>query len=102
MRLRIQQCARTVHRRRRTPRSDDVAIDILHGGVQHSGIHQVRDERGGGSYFRLVSGCGLVDRAAAPGAGMAKRKVGNVYERRRRDEAEDGLVIDCFTNGRAT
>jgi uncharacterized zinc-type alcohol dehydrogenase-like protein len=62
---------------RRAPRSDDVAIDILHCGVCHSDLHQARSEWGG-TLYPCVPGHEIVGRAAAIGAGVSKFAVGDL------------------------
>ena len=50
---------------RRSPRPDDVAIDILYCGVCHSDIHQARNEWGIAVY-PLMPGHEIVGRVTAP------------------------------------
>lgn len=49
--------------RRRTPRPDDVVIDILFCGVCHSDLHNVRNDWGNGWSSRRIR-CGRVMRFA--------------------------------------
>jgi uncharacterized zinc-type alcohol dehydrogenase-like protein len=62
---------------RRSPRPDDVAIDIMFCGVCHSDIHQARDEWGFASY-PLMPGHEIVGKVTAVGADVSKYKVGDL------------------------
>ena len=62
---------------RRSPRPDDVAIEILYCGVCHSDIHQARDEWGFASY-PLMPGHEIVGKVTAVGADVSKYKVGQL------------------------
>jgi uncharacterized zinc-type alcohol dehydrogenase-like protein len=62
---------------RRSPRPDDVAIDIMFCGVCHSDIHQARDEWGFASY-PLMPGHEIVGKVTAVGAEVSKYKVGDL------------------------
>ena len=62
---------------RRSPRPDDVAIEILFCGVCHSDIHQARDEWGFASY-PLMPGHEIVGKVTAVGADVSKFKVGQM------------------------
>jgi alcohol dehydrogenase (NADP+) len=62
---------------RRTPRANDVAIEILFCGVCHSDIHQARDEWGG-SIFPMVPGHEIVGRVSSVGSAVTKFKVGEL------------------------
>jgi uncharacterized zinc-type alcohol dehydrogenase-like protein len=62
---------------RRTPRPNDVAIDILYCGVCHSDIHQARDEWGG-SIFPMVPGHEIVGRVSSVGSAVTKFKAGDL------------------------
>src|SRR3954471_1434797 len=70
---------------RRTPRPNDVAIEILFCGVCHSDIHQARDEWGG-SIFPMVPGHEIVGRVSSVGSDVTKFKVG--------DLAGVGCIVD--------
>ncbi len=61
---------------RRSPRPDDVAIDILYCGVCHSDIHQARNEWGIAVY-PLMPGHEIVGRVTAVGANVSKYQVGD-------------------------
>jgi uncharacterized zinc-type alcohol dehydrogenase-like protein len=62
---------------RRSPRPDDVAIEILFCGVCHSDIHQARDEWGFASY-PLMPGHEIVGKVTAVGDAVSKYKVGQL------------------------
>lgn len=62
---------------RRSPRPDDVAIEIMFCGVCHSDIHQARDEWGFAAY-PLMPGHEIVGKVTAVGADVAKYKVGDL------------------------
>ncbi len=62
---------------RRSPRPDDVAIEILFCGVCHSDIHQARNEWGFASY-PLMPGHEIVGKVTAVGADVSKFKVGQM------------------------
>jgi uncharacterized zinc-type alcohol dehydrogenase-like protein len=62
---------------RRSPRADDVAIEILFCGVCHSDIHQARNEWGFASY-PLMPGHEIVGKVTAVGASVSTYKVGDV------------------------
>lgn len=62
---------------RRSPGSNDVAIEILYCGVCHSDIHQARNEWGG-SIFPMVPGHEIVGRVAQAGEKVSKFKVGDL------------------------
>lgn len=62
---------------RRSPRADDVAIDILYCGVCHSDIHQARNEWGIAVY-PLMPGHEIVGKVTAVGANVTKHKVGDL------------------------
>ncbi|MFM0047162.1 NAD(P)-dependent alcohol dehydrogenase [Paraburkholderia sediminicola] len=61
---------------RRTPRHDDVAIDILYCGVCHTDIHQARNEWGV-SLYPLVPGHEIVGKISAVGDGVTRFRVGD-------------------------
>ena len=61
---------------RRTPRADDVAIDILYCGVCHSDIHQARNEWGIAVY-PLMPGHEIVGKVTAVGSSVTRYKVGD-------------------------
>ncbi|MFW2830060.1 NAD(P)-dependent alcohol dehydrogenase [Sphingomonas sp. ID0503] len=62
---------------RREPGPGDVAIDILHCGVCHSDLHQVRAEWEG-TLFPCVPGHEIVGRVTAVGANVTKFKAGDL------------------------
>jgi alcohol dehydrogenase (NADP+) len=61
---------------RRTPRENDVAIDIKYCGICHSDIHQARDEWGG-SIFPMVPGHEITGVVSAVGGKVTKFKPGD-------------------------
>lgn len=64
---------------RREPRSQDVVIDILHCGICHSDIHQVRNEwEWTEMHYPLVPGHEIVGRVASVGADVTRFKAGDV------------------------
>lgn len=62
---------------RRSPRPDDVAIEILYCGVCHSDIHQARNEWGFASY-PLMPGHEIVGKVTAVGSEVSTFKVGQM------------------------
>jgi uncharacterized zinc-type alcohol dehydrogenase-like protein len=62
---------------RRSPRADDVAIEILYCGVCHSDIHQARNEWGIAVY-PLMPGHEIVGRVTAVGAQVSRYQVGDL------------------------
>ena len=62
---------------RRSPRPDDVAIEILYCGVCHSDIHQARNEWGIAVY-PLMPGHEIIGRVTAVGAQVTAHKVGDL------------------------
>lgn len=62
---------------RRSPRENDVEIEILFCGVCHSDIHQARDEWGG-SKFPMVPGHEIVGRVTRVGAKVKQFKAGDL------------------------
>lgn len=62
---------------RRTPRRDDVAIDILYCGVCHSDLHTVRNDWGWTAY-PIVPGHEIVGRVAGVGADVTKFRIGDL------------------------
>src|SRR6195952_481979 len=62
---------------RRSPRPDDVAIEILYCGVCHSDIHQARNEWGIAVY-PLMPGLEIVGKVTEVGANVSKHKVGDL------------------------
>ncbi|MFO0725938.1 MAG: NAD(P)-dependent alcohol dehydrogenase [Myxococcota bacterium] len=62
---------------RRTPRAQDVAIDILFCGVCHSDLHQVKNEWSN-TIYPVVPGHEIIGRVRAVGSGVAKFKVGDL------------------------
>lgn len=61
---------------RRSPRENDVLIDIEYCGVCHSDIHQARDEWGG-SIYPMVPGHEIVGKVAQVGSGVSYFNVGD-------------------------
>lgn len=61
---------------RRSPRENDVVIDIAYCGVCHSDIHQARDEWGG-SIYPMVPGHEIVGTVSAVGSGVSYFNVGD-------------------------
>ncbi|GKT19925.1 NAD(P)-dependent alcohol dehydrogenase [Acidovorax sp. SUPP2522] len=61
---------------RRSPRSDDVTIEILYCGVCHSDVHNVRNDWGGATY-PMVPGHEIVGRVVALGSEVTRFKVGD-------------------------
>ncbi|NVZ99960.1 NAD(P)-dependent alcohol dehydrogenase [Pseudomonas gingeri] len=62
---------------RRSPRPDDVAIEILYCGVCHSDIHQARNEWGIAVY-PLMPGHEIVGKVTAVGGAVTRHKVGDL------------------------
>lgn len=62
---------------RRSPRADDVAIEILYCGVCHSDIHQARNEWGIAVY-PLMPGHEIVGKVTAIGANVTQHQVGDL------------------------
>ncbi|KIU51509.1 MULTISPECIES: NAD(P)-dependent alcohol dehydrogenase [Pseudomonas] len=62
---------------RRSPRPDDVAIEILYCGVCHSDIHQARNEWGIAVY-PLMPGHEIVGKVTAVGASVSRYQVGDL------------------------
>ena len=62
---------------RRTPRPDDVAIEVLYCGVCHSDIHQARNEWGFAVY-PVMPGHEIVGKVTAIGDKVTKHKVGDL------------------------
>jgi uncharacterized zinc-type alcohol dehydrogenase-like protein len=61
---------------RRTPRPNDVVIDILYCGVCHSDLHTVRNDWGG-SVYPIVPGHEIVGRVISVGGDVTRFKVGD-------------------------
>ena len=61
------------HFTRRTPRPDDVVVEILYCGVCPSDLHQARNDWGF-SHYPLVPGHEIIGRVTAVGAGVTKFK----------------------------
>ncbi|MDZ5602667.1 NAD(P)-dependent alcohol dehydrogenase [Pseudomonas sp. RP23018S] len=62
---------------RRSPRPDDVALDILYCGVCHSDIHQARNEWGIAVY-PLMPGHEIIGRVTAVGSDVTRYQVGDM------------------------
>ena len=62
---------------RRSPKPNDVQIDILYCGVCHSDLHTVRNEWGG-TIYPVVPGHEIVGRVSAVGSEVTKFKVGDL------------------------
>lgn len=62
---------------RREPLPTDVEIEILHCGICHSDLHQVRDEWHG-SIFPIVPGHEIVGRVTRVGSSVARFEVGDL------------------------
>jgi len=62
---------------RRTPRPDDVAIDILYCGVCHSDLHFARNDWGM-SRYPLVPGHEIIGRVTAVGADVTRFREGDL------------------------
>lgn len=89
---------------RRSPKPNDVQIDILYCGVCHSDLHQVRNEWGN-SMFPIVPGHEIVGKVTAIGSNVSKFKVGElaaigclVDSCRKCDNCKEGLEQYC-SNG---
>ena len=61
---------------RRTPRNDDVVIDILYCGVCHSDLHTARNDWGWSTY-PIVPGHEIVGRVISVGPDVTRYKVGD-------------------------
>ncbi|EPP0955743.1 NAD(P)-dependent alcohol dehydrogenase [Cronobacter dublinensis] len=62
---------------RRTPRPDDVVLEILYCGVCHSDLHQARNDWGF-SRYPLVPGHEIIGRVTAVGSDVTKFKPGDL------------------------
>lgn len=62
---------------RREPGDHDVLIEILHSGICHSDLHQVRNEWQS-SHYPMVPGHEIVGRVTRVGAKVTKHKVGDL------------------------
>lgn len=62
---------------RRTPRSNDVVMEILYCGVCHSDLHQVRNDWHGTTY-PIVPGHEIIGRVIEVGPGVKKFKQGDL------------------------
>lgn len=62
---------------RRTPRPDDVTLEILYCGVCHSDLHQARNDWGF-SQYPLVPGHEIIGRVTAVGDNVTKYKPGDL------------------------
>lgn len=70
---------------RRSPKENDIVIDIKYCGICHSDIHQVRDEWGG-SMFPMVPGHEIAGIVREVGSKVTKYKVG------------DHVGVGCFVD----
>lgn len=61
---------------RRSPRPDDVVIEILYCGVCHSDVHNVRNDWGNAQY-PMVPGHEIIGRVLAVGAGVTRFQPGD-------------------------
>ena len=61
----------------RTPRADDVVIDILYTGVCHSDLHTARNDWGG-TIYPVVPGHEIVGRVRAVGSAVRKFQPGDL------------------------
>ena len=61
---------------RRSPRADDVVIDILYCGVCHSDVHNVRNDWGNAEY-PMVPGHEIIGRVVAVGSDVTRFKLGD-------------------------
>ncbi len=61
----------------RTPRADDVVIDILYTGVCHSDLHTARNDWGG-TIYPVVPGHEIVGRVRAVGSAVQKFQPGDL------------------------
>jgi len=61
---------------RRSPRADDVVIEILYCGVCHSDVHNIRNDWGNAKY-PMVPGHEIIGRVLEVGSSVAKFKVGD-------------------------
>lgn len=61
---------------RRSPRADDVVIEILYCGVCHSDVHNVRNDWGNAQY-PMVPGHEIIGRVLAVGAGVTRFQPGD-------------------------
>ncbi len=89
---------------RRTPKPNDVQIEILYCGVCHSDLHTARDEWGG-TIYPCVPGHEIVGRVTAVGKDVTKFKTGDlagvgclVDSCRKCDNCNKGLEQYC-SNG---
>ncbi len=62
---------------RRSPRRDDVVIEILYCGVCHSDIHMARNEWGN-SLFPLIPGHEIIGRVVATGEAVRRYRTGDL------------------------
>ncbi|WP_369789736.1 NAD(P)-dependent alcohol dehydrogenase [Rouxiella sp. WC2420] len=61
---------------RRSPRDDDVVVDVLYCGVCHSDLHQARNDWGG-SQYPVIPGHEVVGRVKSVGKNVTKFKAGD-------------------------
>ena len=77
---------------RRSPRADDVAIEILYCGVCHSDIHQARNEWGIAVY-PLMPGHEIVGKVTAVGANVTAHKVGDLVGVAHGERVDDAVAL---------
>src|SRR5215469_10663480 len=65
---------------RRTPKAEDVQIEILYCGICHSDLHQVRNEWSGvmPTVYPCVPGHEIVGRVTKVGSAVSKFKLGDI------------------------
>ncbi|RMC96960.1 NAD(P)-dependent alcohol dehydrogenase [Aquitalea palustris] len=61
---------------RRSPRTDDVVIEILYCGVCHSDVHNVHNDWGNANY-PMVPGHEIIGKVLAVGAGVSRFQIGD-------------------------
>ncbi|MDE1145827.1 MAG: NAD(P)-dependent alcohol dehydrogenase [Azospirillaceae bacterium] len=61
---------------RRTPRPNDVVMEVLYSGICHSDLHQARDDWGW-SQYPIVPGHEIVGRVIEVGSAVTRHKVGD-------------------------